>query len=351
MLKHILIIFAFFVCAYGAAQDIMIPVNFFDQETSNNLKTLTQYGVNKIAEIRMQSNKTKTIKYYFEIISANYKVNQDISYNIVVNIDDANCNSYDCKSERCTMHILKKSCVKVNNLTGYQCSANNMIPPGGISPMNLSDIQVINRLANLSAFAVKSIAESRANQKNRTKINYSFILISARSQVVAGSMTYLTLRIYNSSCIQNCSLEQCDLKIWEKPWENFIDLVQSNCNALPNVNYSLEWVQICSNDAIKLKSLNEFVNRINQVSNSLYYFRLYQVVKAQKQINQGTTFQFYVVVAETNCRKNQQVNLNNCKISNNAKKMACTASVIETSGTSSNLSYQIKNLNFSKFFV
>ena len=330
--------FLYCICAPSSTiQEGFVPVDFYDKEILSNLLNLTSYGVDILVNSRHKSTVNKNISYNYEIFSASYRNEQHILYNIVVFINYANCEGFNCQNEECSMKLLQKPCGNFNNLTEYQCSTKANFMFGGIKNIDLSNSKNLENLKNLSNFAVKTISNIRLkdhqenyDQELNKTFNYNFRIVTAKTQLVAGYLSYLNLRIHDAECIEKCPVKECVIKIWEKPWMNFKSITESNCFILPNVTYSIEWRQICPKDTMKLKSLDELIIKINKDSVSRYYKKLLQVDKSEKRVFKGNRYQFEFSIVETICLKNlKRINFNNCRVSKNATTNACSGSLIE----------------------
>ena len=215
-----------------------------------------------------------------------------------------------------------------------------MMMPGGLSPMNMSDKDVALKVNSLVDYGVNLIAEKRMaeNKKkfglstinNNKTLKYSARVVSAQSQIVAGALYHLVVRMTDANCKRNCPVEECKMKIWERPWENFRNMTEFSCKAVKESPLSGGWKEVSLNDAKNLKALDHLVNTVNLASNSLYHQKLVDVTKAQKQVVNGLKYEFEFSMGQTSCTKNnKEVNLKECSVANGAKTINCSGSVVE----------------------
>jgi len=115
---------------------------------------------------------------------------------------------------------------------------------GGFSPMDLSNRETNARVQNVSKFAMKSLNEKSNDLYHHAPLR----VLDAKSQVVAGTKYVINIYTGQTTCAKNqvqadqvtgerCPLSndanakfsKCEMTVWEKPWENFIKLLNDNC--------------------------------------------------------------------------------------------------------------------------
>uniref|UniRef100_A0A0M3I9W8 Cystatin domain-containing protein n=1 Tax=Ascaris lumbricoides TaxID=6252 RepID=A0A0M3I9W8_ASCLU len=107
--------------------------------------------------------------------------------------------------------------------------------PGGFSTKDVNDPKI-------QALAGKAL--QRINAASNDLFQQTIVkVISAKTQVVAGTNTVLELLIAPTSCrknetsagnceaVSNGTKQICTVAIWEKPWENFEEITIKECKS------------------------------------------------------------------------------------------------------------------------
>jgi len=228
------------------------------------------------------------------------------------------------------------------------------IRPGGRKPLDINDKDTLDSLNNLTSYALDTIAEQRAAESKLAvssdvkSFKYSGQVVSAESQIVAGVNYYIKVRMNDASCTQQCSIEECSLVIWVKPWENFRNLTKFDCNtAKPEGSLLVGASSDINLDDNSQAALDAVIARINRALGGDYYHKIKNMLQSKRQIVAGNNYKFEFTIAETNCKKSDKLaSLNDCVVSASAKPLKCSASVLDKAWTRvrySNVRFNCKN--------
>lgn len=193
-----------------------------------------------------------------------------------------------------------------------------------------ADKEELDNLRRLANFGVKSISEQRALENGNKKVDLEFLrLVRVQKQVVAGLNYFLTVRLKQPNCSSECNVEQCEMTIWEKPWENFTELTEFNCKKYHSLFGSD--IRIEDDNKYALKALNFALEKINQQSNDYYKMKIHSVDKTYRQIVNGMKYTFICKLARTKCTKNAKdlLNLEECPLLENSSLKSVKISVLD----------------------
>ena len=122
--------------------------------------------------------------------------------------------------------------------------------PGGFKPCNLKDPATADKLAKLTEFALAEIAKERFEQQQLISFGigddklvthsqpttYVGLVSEAKSQIVAGVKYVMSVLMAEKDCggigNNDCKYETCELSVWEKSWEQFVQLVDYKCEVM-----------------------------------------------------------------------------------------------------------------------
>lgn len=236
-----------------------------------------------------------------------------------------------------------------------------LVRPGGRKPLDITDKDTLDTLTNLTSYAMDTIAERRMSenkvvdiQTKAKQLKYQAKVLKAESQIVAGVNYYLTVRMNDAECSQQCSIEECNLVIWVKAWENFRNLTSFNCNqvkpegsllvgAVNDLNVSSEMKLDDNSQA----ALDVVLARINRALDSVYYHKVNSISQAKRQVVAGNSYRFEFTMGETTCKKSETItNLSECKLSGASKPLRCNASILDKAWARvrySNVKFNCKN--------
>lgn len=204
---------------------------------------------------------------------------------------------------------------------------------GGKKELDLKDPKVKEKITELATYGLEQIGLKRAEELAKEKgfsevkpLNYSLLRIhSAQSQIVAGVMYYINFRMKEND---GQDVEVCNIKVWEKKWENFTQLTDFNCKKKHSLFGANQ--KISNDDEYALNALNFAVDRLNQKSNDLFHQKISKVDKVYRQIVNGVKYTVEFKLASTKCQKNQkEVNLKTCSVEPEAKVQSYKVTVLD----------------------
>lgn len=223
---------------------------------------------------------------------------------------------------------------------------------GGRTRYDLGDPKNLDKIEKLSKFGVEAIALQRMEEAQKNDVvssnsnqdlKFNHRVISAQSQVVSGVNYYIKVKINDARCRRFCTVELCDLVIWERAWENSIKLTSYKCNPIkksefrPDSDHILPkkakthlvgQVKTVEMDEKSQAALDFMVRRINMGLNSSYLHKLKDVTEIKKQMVAGIKYHFKFLITETSCDKNEN-DLDSCLIESGKKTHECIGSVVD----------------------
>ena len=217
---------------------------------------------------------------------------------------------------------------------------------GGIKTLDISTEETRKRIDKLVEFGLDQLAKRRMAEKlaaDSTLKESSVIenplkyvaveTTDVRTQVVAGLNYFIKVKINEANCTDNCDIEECELTIWDKPWENFKNLTDFKCKKQAIRFGGRRKISPSNREAIK--ALHYAVFKMNQASNDLFYSKPVKVDKVFKQIVNGIKYTIVFKIAPTECKKNSETvlshtELNECAASDvESKSMNCKVVVLD----------------------
>lgn len=189
---------------------------------------------------------------------------------------------------------------------------------GGHRPMDLTNEENKKKVDSLVEFALTELAARRTkelkNQALTTNENpdtvkplaYKAVALKGdvKTQVVAGMNYNFKIRMRDANCQDgdNCPQEECEMTVWEKPWENFRQLTHVECKKKSNVVGGKRKISVKSLDA--QRALAHAVMKLNSESNDLFYMKPVKISKVYKQVVNGIKYTIMFTMGRTECKKN-----------------------------------------------
>lgn len=230
-------------------------------------------------------------------------------------------------------------CLLVCLTVTFIAQTASAVRPGGRKRMDITDKSTMDTLTNLTTYAMDVIAERRMNEIKATSsyvrnLKFNARVTDAESQIVAGVNYYITVRMNDADCSQQCAVEECNLIIWVKVWENFRNLTKFECNVVkPEGSMMLGAVSEINIDDNSQAALDAVVARINRALDKdtyPYFHKVKKMLNAKRQIVAGNNYKFEFYLAETDCKRNDEsVDLDDCSIKDQSKPFKCSASVLD----------------------
>lgn len=147
----------------------------------------------------------------------------------------------------------------------------------------------------------------------------------------------------DANCRQFCAVEECDLVVWERVWENFVNLTSFNCETKKTENIVNTFadpkkrqksgilvgqVKTVEIDDKSQAALDQIMLGINLKMNSIYLHKVKAVKEIKKQMVAGILYRFTFQIAKTSCDRRQK-SIDTCQIQEDARVLECTASVLD----------------------
>ncbi|GKB04870.1 cysteine proteinase inhibitor 12 [Tanacetum coccineum] len=139
-----------------------------------------------------------------------------------------------------------------------------------------------NEIDDLARFAVDQY------NKQQNKILKLARVVKAQEQVVAGTLHHLTLEVDDAE-----DKKIYLAKIWVKPWENFKELQEFN--HIPHPDHDVQkdgeksgYQSVPVHDPVVQDAANHLLKTLQQRSNSLYPYKLQEVVHAKAETVEGS---------------------------------------------------------------
>jgi len=224
---------------------------------------------------------------------------------------------------------------------------------GGLSNYDLNNSKNVEKINELTNYAVGQIAKQRMEEAKKSnvvssstpkKLEYSNRIVTARCQVVAGMNYYIKIKMSDANCDNMCAVENCDLVIYERVWENFTNLTSWKCqvekkdiNMLGQFAYNknnhksvlLGQVKEVEIDEKSKQALEIVMKHINNQLDSEFSHKVKSITKVEKQMVAGIKYKFEFEAAKTLCKKTASKDLESCGFDSDAKSLRCTGSIVD----------------------
>lgn len=215
---------------------------------------------------------------------------------------------------------------------------------GGHRPMDLSSDENKKKVDSLIDFALTELAARRTaelktqalssneNPETVKPLAYKAVALKGdvKTQVVAGMNYQFKISMRDANCqeedVSNCAQEECEMTVWEKPWENFRQLTRVDCKKKSNmVVGGKRKISVKSKEA--LRALSHAVMKLNAESNDLFYMKPVKVSKVYKQVVNGIKYTIMFTMGRTECEKNTasklltHTELSECSLADTSKNL------------------------------
>lgn len=222
------------------------------------------------------------------------------------------------------------------------------IGPQNIDVTNQDEINNLNRLLDVG---LQHLAAQRVSLNEFTSENkpiYSLVKIeSAQKQLVSGVSYHINVIIKDTNCDdESCGAETCVLTLWEKPWQNWINLTDFVCKKNA-VRLGEEYI-ISNKDESALKALDFAVSQMNKLSNEKYYYLPIEIHQITKQIVNGIKYKLTFDFGGTKCDNNPMFTIfehGSCEHESQDELRKCTAEVLYKPWGEIENDYELMNYN------
>lgn len=224
---------------------------------------------------------------------------------------------------------------------------------GGRQAYDLTDPEQLKTVEKFAKYGVDAIATRRMNEAKLSQgvsssdekvLSYNHRVLSAQRQVVAGVNYFMKIKMNDATCRQFCAVEECDLVVWERSWDNFTNLTKFDCNLntpkssssmilgspFKNKNVLIGQPKVVELDTKSQTALDAIVTGINGKLNSSYLHKIKSVSEVKKQMVAGILYKFKFMIVKTVCDKQKSGDLEaECEIFEGAKDMECNGSILD----------------------
>ena len=147
----------------------------------------------------------------------------------------------------------------------------------------------------------------------------------------------------DATCRRLCAVETCNMVIWEKVWENFVNLTNFVCTTMKTdiFSESLPTNNLLPKTALLGKekksqiddkskaALDNLINKINMGMNSEFVHKIKSVSDITKQLVAGMKYTFKFQIAQTTCKDKNTPVLDSCEFDSNSSPLDCTGIVVD----------------------
>ncbi|XP_049786847.1 T-kininogen 2 isoform X2 [Schistocerca cancellata] len=293
-----------------------------------------------------------------QILSAQKQVVAGTLYHLQFEVGDSNCDKRSSKADSecslkdgsnhqvCSVKVWDRPWLNKKEVTHLHCSAKSarrrrQTIPGGLADADVNE-EGVKKAAD---FALTKIDKTSNSAYRQTLVQ----ILSAKKQIVAGSLYHLKLEIGESNCsnansgaTSECTLREnsnnqvCDVKVWDRPWLNMREITEIRCSSksdrtrravLPDVPPgSLQDAEI--NDSVK-NAAAFAVSEIDKQQDSESKLVLVKIVSAQTQVVAGRLYNFELEIGQSNCTKGNDVATAQCTVQDKSRNQICSVQVYE----------------------
>ena len=159
-----------------------------------------------------------------------------------------------------------------------------------------------------------------------------------------GSNYYIKIKMNDANCRKQCTIEECDLVIYERVWVNFTNLTKFDCTIQNNQAMNLGGfadlnagknsdVLVGQSKQVAMNSnsqaaLDKILTGINSQLNS-YLHKVQSVNEVKKQMVAGILYRFKFQIAKTTCDIQQIGQIDTCEIPDKSVTLKCTGSILD----------------------
>ncbi|XP_049828716.1 kininogen-1-like [Schistocerca gregaria] len=207
---------------------------------------------------------------------------------------------------------------------------------GGLSDADVNDPHI----KDVAAFALSEIDRRQNSAFKQALVQ----IVSAKTQVVGGTLYHLRLEIGASNCrkgkddaTSECTLKAgsniqvCDVKVWDKPWLPTRQVTELSCSAKTSRRKRETLVGGLADADVSEEGVKNAVDfaltEIDKTSNSAYKQALVQILSAQRQVVAGTLYHLQFEVGDSNCDKRSSGTDSECSVKDGSNHQVCSVKV------------------------
>ncbi|XP_044264054.1 uncharacterized protein LOC123010928 [Tribolium madens] len=338
------------------------------------VKNLADFAANALDNIDDDNNK----RIILQILGAKKMVGDDgIYYHIIMRmgisrcLEDSPINPYEnCKDKLfenytkiCKVQVyvnddfgskkvVKSQCQNIkrdkndNNRTNYSRYKRDVLvgAPNRIDKNN----------EKIQQYVKEGINGFNANYNNNNNKVKPVEVISATTQVVAGTLYKITVKISESDCSKNdnkdldeCNIlegaspKTCELEVWDKPWENFRQFTikcegdeqkikfQTNPKNRAKRQAPGGQIPVTKDNEYVVKYLEAALSQLDANSPHENKFKVHEFLSATSQTVSGHIYRIKTKVVLSDCKKSVSTERSQCGTLQDAKPKTCKFEVFE----------------------
>nr|ATU82400.1 venom cystatin [Lethocerus distinctifemur] len=291
------------------------------------------------ATSRLNSQHTKAV---VKILKATTQIVSGYLVKLTVELGDTDCLATENKdpsecnivptngpAQICEVDILNQAWLNKVEVTNFDCSQTKMgwLPhthrgmPGAPYDIDVNS-PTVQKLTKYY------LAQMDAQTNSDYRLGHGRI-IRATNQIVAGSLTTITMEVGQSQCLKNVvtndpckakgTLRTCTFTIFDQPWTHTMRIQSQYCDGSLKRGQGRGMaggIRPISTDDPSLSALKPLVaQHITQQTNSIYVQGIVSVKSASRQVVAGTLTRMTVEVGSTDCLKSEPRNdISSCKV-------------------------------------
>ncbi|RUS89655.1 hypothetical protein EGW08_002576 [Elysia chlorotica] len=192
---------------------------------------------------------------------------------------------------------------------------------GGLSDVKLA---IDDPNVQFAVTAINTYYSKLGDAEARTLVD----VVSAQSQVVAGTLYHLVLKLKTSSQVELCKVE-----VWSRPWLSGDEAIQVTKDPSCKMHIDATQAPKITGGSVVVDSGNPEVQKalmfatdsLNKMENSLYYRTPVKIEEVKSQVVSGMAYHFRgVQMAATTCLKSSgAVDLSSCALASPADTRVC----------------------------
>ncbi|XP_046351314.2 multicystatin-like [Haliotis rufescens] len=246
-----------------------------------------------------------------KVVNARKQIVAGINYILTLSLQNGD------KTQLCEVRVWYQSWTNTKQVTDHHCSGQTKRQLGAATDADIHD-QFVQYLAH---YAVET-----ANALDSTHRTY-VELISAKTQVVAGTNYFFKIRVR-----QGGSTQVCDITLWRQVWMNSMGHVtRHSCNAVNKRGLFLGGVEPANLTAPVQQAVSFAEDALNAKMNNMFRMVAEKVDNITQQVVAGIKYSFDLHLVTSICMNNGDntgKGITDCPASNSMpQRMTCKVSV------------------------
>ncbi|XP_046554411.1 multicystatin-like [Haliotis rubra] len=248
------------------------PVNI----NSGDIKQVAKFAVTEINGIQGAQNSL------VKIVKAGYQTVGGFTYILTLRLQNGN------KTQLCEVRVWSPAWTSARRLTDHHCTEQIKRQLGAFTDADVKD-QFIQMLAHYAIQTTNAL-----DGTNKTYVE----LISAKTQVVAGTNYFFKIRVR-----QGTHTQLCDITLWRQVWMNSMGHVtEHNCATVSR--RSLGGVDPTQLSAPLQQAVSFAEDALNGKMNNMFRFVVEKVENISQKAAVATTYSLDLHLVSSTCRNN-----------------------------------------------